>query len=192
LDKGIDAINGVGKLVEGFAVTLDSVIGQAFEDWGTPKNATGNANRSIRSRDMPSSRSTHRKTVAIGANHLVGSQNNAAKEEWGDFDVDNESDFADENTSPQAPNEPNVLFTKTTGVSTQATNGQRNKDKAGRDEVMQWRRRAQILHKELQRLRGHQEQNKKLRYVGHLVVPRTHPVLVFLSVPPMNDVLPSD
>lgn len=39
LDKGLDAINGVGKLMEGFAVTLDSVIGHAFQ--GAPSKAGG-------------------------------------------------------------------------------------------------------------------------------------------------------
>lgn len=37
--QGLDAITGVGKLMESFAMTLDSVIGQAFEEWGTPKSA---------------------------------------------------------------------------------------------------------------------------------------------------------
>lgn len=38
--QGLDAISGVGKLMESFALTLDTVIGQAFEDWGTPKSGT--------------------------------------------------------------------------------------------------------------------------------------------------------
>lgn len=35
LDKGLEAINGVGKLMEGFALSLDNVIGQAFDEWGS-------------------------------------------------------------------------------------------------------------------------------------------------------------
>lgn len=161
LDKGIDAINGVGKLVEGFAVTLDNVIGQAFEDWGTPKNANRNVNRPISNRAKAPVRSTH-------SNQTTGSQvvpppKAVVGEDWGDFDVDNESEFADENSAPQAPSELNVLSTKMTGTSSQAANGQCNRIKAGQDEVLQWRRRAQALQKELQRLRAHQDQYKKLK-----------------------------
>ncbi len=35
--QGIDALAGVGKFMEGFAITLDSVIGQAFEEWGVSR-----------------------------------------------------------------------------------------------------------------------------------------------------------
>lgn len=32
--QGLEAINNVSRLMEGFAITLDNVIEKAFEDWG--------------------------------------------------------------------------------------------------------------------------------------------------------------
>ena len=37
--QGLDAIKGVANLMENFTTTLDGFIGQALEEWGTPKSA---------------------------------------------------------------------------------------------------------------------------------------------------------
>jgi hypothetical protein len=62
--QGLEAINGVGKLMEGFALSLDNVIGQAFDEWGSvpaggrpagqaPGRATNSRQPSVGARRAP-------------------------------------------------------------------------------------------------------------------------------------------
>lgn len=76
--KGVGAFTGVGRLVEDLATTLDTVIVQAFEDWGTPKSAGEQGGRR-----------QHYSEFRHESSRVESSSRQAApaSEEWGDFDA---------------------------------------------------------------------------------------------------------
>lgn len=82
--QSLDAINGVSKLMEGFAVTLDNVIGQAFVDWGTP-SARG-------PRESPSSSRPCGPTPPPAHRQEPSNRKSTEDAGWGDFDVVSESE----------------------------------------------------------------------------------------------------
>ena len=198
LDKGLDAINGMGRLVEGFAVTLDTVIGQAFEDWGTP-NAPGREGK--KKIVKPIGILPARKTSAVTV------QRQEKDSEWGDFDIDDqEGTFIGRSSSfnlsqneedgdvvgeaaamgqkkksvttplrsfpgapaaspPSASQSHYSTFYTPTAPSSQPRNttATTTTTARGSKEVLQWRRRAQILQKELQKLRAQRDEYQKVK-----------------------------
>ena len=147
LDKSIEAISGVGNLFEGFAVTLDTVIGQAFEDWGTPNRAK--ARQTTKSYD----------TTIVVADTMLGGGG------WGDFDLDDsveEDDiwYGDENTSLH-----NVTTAHNT-VPRQAklTPPQKSeKTSTPKNSIANWREKALELQEELRRLKVQQQEFQKIK-----------------------------
>jgi hypothetical protein len=90
LDKGLDAINGVGRLMEGFALTLDNVIGQAFDDWGTPKAAAARKKAALAgSERTPSTAEAPRARLPV-----ADSVSSRRADDWGDFDMESEKENA--------------------------------------------------------------------------------------------------
>ena len=165
LDKGLDAINGVGKLVEGFAVTLDNVIGQAFEDWGTPK-AAGRAGkkkitRPINGRSMTPTVDGHRGNASpTSAAVSVGPK--SPQESWQEFELDEHEGGGGQFRLSENGNTTTPLATAAAadGVLSSIFRGGETAK-----ETHQWRRRAQILQKELQKLRAQRDEYKKVKYV---------------------------
>ena len=164
-DKGLDAFGSMGKLVEGFAVTLDTVIGQAFEDWGTPK-APGREGKKKLLKPvgvLPSS----------SPRQLSSLKTTRDSHQWGDFDVEEEQNeelalLKGGITTPGSATR--SLGAVSIGpASADASNFQRGGTTPGAPaaspftttiipakgqtakEIQLWRRRAQILQKELQK-----------------------------------------
>lgn len=176
----MDAITGVGKLMEGFALTLDSVIGQAFEEWNTlPNGSSGSSKPKGTSRAAPP---PQRQAAAAGGvssssgSALAPRQQGAAPQAaavpagWQDFSIDgkeNDSGVA----AAQAPAPlSRAAGTKAGGGAPGAgprqahmTSFMSKLDAASEQEVQEWRKRAQQLASELQRVRAQQEEYQRLR-----------------------------
>ena len=175
----MDAISGVGKLMEGFALTLDSVIGQAFEDWGAgsgqasgSKSAALSSKRFTSAGDAPGSplqRGARSAAVlAAGEPLRPSAAHNAAATagslDWQDFEAGGGE--GKENTSSsssrrgggrqkQSQQPPHVTSTSTSFMS--------KLDAASEQDVAEWRKRAQQLASELQRVRAQQEEHERLK-----------------------------
>lgn len=87
LDKGLDAINNVGKLMEGFALSLDNVIGQAFEEWGTPKAAARPQPRPAQRPLASVDENTDPRAAPPAAAAAAAPKAHPAAEAWGDFPI---------------------------------------------------------------------------------------------------------
>ena len=194
LDKGLDAINGVGKLVEGFAVTLDTVIGQAFDEWGgtprpskTPLGKNAKNNKITRSSSL-ATKSAAKSVAATGGSGPVTPQA-PQQEAWGDFDVDEREEASanvEEDSAPllsrssktaaaaghdkvsttklaPGPHTPKVPTLNLPGISPAPVPSVAQGSDSAVQEVQQWRRRAQILQKELKKLRAQKDEYQKVR-----------------------------
>jgi hypothetical protein len=106
LDKGLDAINGVGKMMEGLAVTLDSVIGQAFDEWGTPSKDGTPAGARGRSPASVAAQQRQRRARREAEEQQREKIAAAPADGWGDFDV------ADTETKQGAAGRPSVRSTR--------------------------------------------------------------------------------
>jgi hypothetical protein len=176
-DKGLDAFGSMGKFVEGFAVTLDTVIGQAFEDWGTPKAPGREGKKKVLkpvgmlpspTQLSPSSSEAPAQPAARGRN----------SHQWGDFDVEEEHNgelgglltpgsaarsLAAMSIAPASagggraatatPGAP-AASPYTTTIPAKGQTAQ---------EIQLWRRRAQILQKELQKLRAQRDEYQQVK-----------------------------
>lgn len=188
----MDAISGVGKLMEGFAITLDTVIGHAFEDWGTAgAPSSSRATRPVRrppgmapaggsgaSSSAPAA--AERQAVpqlAVAAVASAGGQG-----EWQDFSAPGgdsgsrarQTAGGKENAGGQAaaaagagagaakPRPPSA-GTRQQQQQPHITSFMSKLDAASEHEVAEWRKRAQQLASELQRVRAQQEEYQRLR-----------------------------
>jgi hypothetical protein len=178
-DKGLDAFGSMGKFVEGFAVTLDTVIGQAFEDWGTPK-APGREGKKkvvkpVGLLPSPAQLTSSGRSGADGDGEGLP-RGRSSSHQWVDFDVEEEQGLGSLLTpgsitkslgatsiapvsaggagggcsTPGAP----AASPYTTNISAK---GQTVK------EIQLWRRRAQILQKELQKLRAQRDEYQHVK-----------------------------
>ncbi|KAI3435638.1 hypothetical protein D9Q98_001696 [Chlorella vulgaris] len=154
LDKGIDAISGVGKLMEGFAITLDTVIGQAFEDWGSNLQParSGKGAAQVPGASAPRSGAVRAqpapKRGADAAAHVGAAS--SGKENAGGA-VRAVSKQGEPAAAQPASRQPHI------------TNFMSKIDAASEQEVAEWRRRAQQLASELQRVREQQAEYQRLR-----------------------------
>lgn len=154
----MDAISGVGKLMEGFALTLDHVIGQAFEDWNTgagPGSAGGSARKAAASR---------RAAAAAGASALAPSQPRAELRAAAAHPADDWAAGGKENAGAGDGGAQRARQGAPRGGATAAASSLMSKlDAASEQEVAEWRKRAQQLAGELQRMRAQQEEYQRLR-----------------------------
>lgn len=131
--QGFGAFTNVGKIMEGFAVSLDNVIVQAFEDWGTPKagsngNEHNNGEFDSEAVEQETSMPTSNRKQRI--------------ESWQDFeDGENEENHT-----------PSHRISARPPLSS-----------AARKDAEQWRKRAQILHRELEKVREQQKEFQRLK-----------------------------
>lgn len=178
LDKGIDAIHGVGKLVEGFALSLDNVIGQAFEDWSSQKkslsiadakktnafaihklNTAGNKDK----KDCTASSSEP--SMALDQEEKKVSNDTPAG--WGDFEVDeqfSETDCLDDDRRREK-NKENRIKSGDSGSKTQEISGL---CKHSPGTALQWQRKAQALQRELAAVKNSFKEYEKLRSVSNI------------------------
>lgn len=210
-DKGLDAITGVGKFVEDVAVTLDTVIGQAFEEWGsTPRRSPSYLHKDGRATSPDGSESDRQSPNSSGIHQIqddkiVVRQHNDTSSmfslddwnTWGEFDtarilesrppsrrhtstvcakqmmmiekgypmnVNTTMDGGEK--SPRNKNGKDDAHDEwlVKAVPSSAANGQRSKGKLSEEEH-QWRRRAQILQRELQKVKAHRDEYQRLKYV---------------------------
>lgn len=176
----MDAISGVGKLMEGFAITLDTVIGQAFEDWGTTLQPSRPGKPARRLPGAPSSsgaaaagqRAVVADTSASGAGTLRAEQGarrglDAAGDKENAAGV---ARVAGKQQAPRAAGRHAAVGQGGVPSSRQPhiTSFMSKLDAASEEEVAEWRRRAQQLASELQRVRAQQEEYQRLRWGGSL------------------------
>ena len=173
--QGMDAISGVGKLMEGFAITLDTVIGQAFEDWGSTvqpgragkplrRLAPQTSSASIGTADVQRSAAEPRPSIPATARCKHAG--------WQDFDdegVENSSAASQRSAAPLARAASKQQATvggqgvAAAGRQPRITSFMSKLDAASEHEVAEWRRRAQQLAGELQRMRKQQEEYQCLK-----------------------------
>jgi hypothetical protein len=152
LDKGLGAINGMGKMMEGLAVTLDSVIGQAFDDWGTPIKA-GSAPR----RRTPGSRAAPaggERQARRPSPQKAAPETCTPADAWGDFDIANKEHGSARSAAarPQRRASRGPLAPTPTNLAVDVGKEEEEED------TQQWRRRAQVLQRELQKLKAQHEE----------------------------------
>ncbi|GAB4815425.1 hypothetical protein N2152v2_002471 [Parachlorella kessleri] len=137
LDKGLDAIKGVANLMETFTTTLDGFIGQALEEWGTPKSAE-------RPRPMQPHNScgSSRSSKAAPHQHQHEQQQLARKVEQG--------------AGKGARSIPALKQTHMTAFMSRMTD-------ASEEDIAEWQKRAVGLQAELQKLQSQIEENQRLR-----------------------------
>eukprot|EP00887_Chlorella_sp_A99_P006165 scaffold3.g6165.t1 len=144
LDKGLGAIMGVGKIMEGFALTLDSVIGQAFEEWtASPKLGAA-----------PAVRAPLRATQAVAA----PATRQSAAAAWDDAFEKGSTPSSSGQTEAQEGGRG-----QRRGQQTRVTSFMTKINAASEGEVQEWRRRAQQLAQELQKLKEQQEEYQRIR-----------------------------
>lgn len=148
--QGMDAITGVGKIMEGFANTLDSVIGQAFEDWGT-KAAELVERNPIHARQPAAA--GHAAGPLRPIQPAAGSQAGAG----GTWERGAECS-ADQQAKENAAKRRGVA-----GRQMQVTSFMSKINAASELEVQEWRRRAQQLAQELQLIKEQQEEYQRIK-----------------------------
>lgn len=174
----MDAITGVGKLMEGFALTLDSVIGQAFEEWGTLPS-TGSSSRprgTGRAAPLPqqqaplvggTSSSSSSGSVLAPKQQGAAAQAAAAPAGWQDFSIDGKENVSGAAAAAASSRAAGAKAgSSAAGASARQahmTSFMSKLDAASEQEVQEWRKRAQQLASELQRVRAQQEEYQRLR-----------------------------
>jgi hypothetical protein len=186
----MDAISGVGKLMEGFAITLDTVIGHAFEDWGTAgAPSSSRATRPVRRPPgtapvggigaSSSAPAAERQAVPQPAMHAVASA--SGQDDWQDFSAPGgdsssrtrQAAGGKENAGGQVaaaagagaakPRPPSAGTRQQQQQQPHITSFMSKLDAASEQKVVEWRKRAQQLASELQRVRAQQEEYQRLR-----------------------------
>ena len=160
--QGMDAISGVGKLMEGFALTLDNVIGQAFEDWGPPSGGKCKPAR----RPTASSGSPLQARPQRAARPAPPSQ----PESWQDFSAPGKENAGVAVQPAAATKAPAAAGASSSGRQPHITSFMSKLDAASEQEVAEWRKRAAQLAGELQRMQAQQEEYQRLRCVGGCVL----------------------
>ncbi|PRW59883.1 hypothetical protein C2E21_1370 [Chlorella sorokiniana] len=181
LDKGMDAITGVGKLMEGFALTLDSVIGQAFEEWNTLPSGSSSSSRpqgTGRAAPLPQRHASTAGGISSSSGSALAPRQQqgaapqaaAAPAGWQDFSIDGKENDSGAAPAPApAPSSRAAGAKAGSGASTAGgrqahmTSFMSKLDAASEQEVQEWRKRAQQLASELQRVRAQQEEYQRLR-----------------------------
>ena len=140
--------------MEDFAVTLDTVIGQAFEEWVPSRASTRGS--------PPEGAAPTRPARGTEAGAGGVQQAAVAAEQWGDFDlpsqsgkeraVEGQENQAARGNAPRDPPRPARLTSFMSKI-----------DAASQQDVQEWRLRAQQLANELQRLRMQQEEYQRLQ-----------------------------
>lgn len=179
LDKSLEAITGVGRFVEGFAVTLDNVIGQAIEDWGTPTRAKAHQASEI-GVDNYNNKNGHQQQVdnisRRDGTSPPSSKQLAAIDDWGndddgwgDFGIDDEYEKEEDSSSSmvqqkkkeeqQKSRRSNHTITpfmsRLESVSTDGSSNDKEKN--------EWERKALAMQAELAQLKKQQEDYKRLK-----------------------------
>mgnify|MGYP001810303203 CR=1 FL=1 len=167
----MDAISGVGRLMEGFAITLDTVIGQAFEDWGS--SGAGNPSSSGKPaplrRAPPPGRSAAADSWLDAPQHAPSQPARVGKENGGDNTAGVGAGAAGAATKPrqqQGGGAAAAGSATTSGRQAHMTSFMSKLDAVSEQEVAEWRKRAQQLASELQRVRAQQEEYQRLRWVA--------------------------
>lgn len=173
----------MGRFVEGFAVTLDNVIGQAIEDWGTPTRAKAHQSSEIgvenynnnnngqqplvyANRRDGTSPPSSKQLAAAAAIDDWGNDDNG----WGDFRIDDEYEKEEEDNTfvvqkkkeeQQQKNGKRYNHTITPFMSrleSVSTGGSCN-DK----EKNEWEHKALAMQAELDQLKKQQEDYRRLK-----------------------------
>lgn len=148
--------------MEGFAITLDSVIGQAFEDWGGSQPPPGHKQVPPR---RPAATASHSRTVAGGGKENAGVQAPACKDP-----ALLQSAASRAGPKQQQREQQGATAGRGSGSSSgrqaHITSFMSKLDAVSEQEAAEWRRRAQQLASELQRMRTQQEEYQRLRCVG--------------------------
>ncbi len=172
--QGMDAITGVGKLMEGFALTLDSVIGQAFEEWNTlPSSGSSRPSAAGKlvprpQRHAPTAGGTSSSSALAPKQQAAAPQAATVPAGWQDFSIDGKEN--DSGAAAAAPSSSRAAGAKagsgapvTATRQAHMTSFMSKLDAASEQEVQEWRKRAQQLASELQRVRAQQEEYQRLR-----------------------------
>lgn len=165
--QGMDAISGVGKLMEGFAITLDHVIGQAFEEWNAdapPGTAGGSARKAAASRRAAAGGGGSSGGSALTPSQPRAALRAAAAQPAADW-ADKENAVGGGGGAGGGDGAQRVRQgAPRAGTQTAAAASLMSKlDAASEQEVAEWRKRAQQLAGELQRMRAQQEEYQRLR-----------------------------
>jgi hypothetical protein len=175
--QGMDAISGVGKLMEGFAITLDTVIGQAFEDWGTPSQP-GRAAKPRRpaaatftaapappatsaAAPAPAHPPAPLQPTVPGSSAAAGGLASSGQGDW-----DSLGAFGGKENLRAAAQTSGRQQSAAPSRQPHITSFMSKLDAASEQEVAEWRRRARQLASELQRVRAQQEEYQRLRWVA--------------------------
>jgi hypothetical protein len=153
LNQGLDAINGVGRLVEGFAVSLDNVIGHALDDWA-PVAPAAPGREPKKKMVKPVGVLPPPPPAAAGRGQV--------KDNWDDFDVENEGEAPCSSSSSGRTVAPRRTA-GTPGAPAATPSALPTTSQNAAKEIQQWRRRAQILQKELQKLRAQRDEYLKVK-----------------------------
>lgn len=149
-------LSGVGKLVEDFAVSLDNAIGNVIDEWSTPDKVLGDSRKhedSVLSERGQRSSSPDREIISNAKNEKQ-SPWKTSNAKWSAFDESFDS--------MQTKNEKASFEDKDSWlISTIRSNDSRRVIKP--EEAKQWRRRAQVMQKELFRLRAQKEEWTKVQ-----------------------------
>lgn len=163
----MDAIGSVGRLMEGFAITLDTVIGQAFEDWGGSQPLPGQKQVAPRRPAAAASRSS---TTAAAGKENAGAQAPVSKEPESARGAAGTAGAACKlpQQQEQQASTARTGSGSTGGRQAHITSFMSKLDAVSEQEAAEWRKRAQQLASELQRMRAQQEEYQRLRWVGKL------------------------
>ena len=184
----MDAISGVGKLMEGFAITLDTVIGHAFEDWGTAAGPPGSSRPARLVRRPPgtappagsgaSSSTPAAERQAVPQRATAAAASAAGQDEWQEFSAPGGASGSRARQTAGGKENAVVLAAVPAGAGAAkprpSSAGARQQqphitsfmsklDPASEQEVAEWRKRAQQLASELQRVWA-QQQYQRLRW----------------------------
>jgi len=174
-DKGLGAFGSMGKFVEGFAVTLDAVIGQAFDDWGTPK-APGREGKKRIIKPV----GTLPSPSQLPSSAVEAPPRKSGSHEWGDFNVEEEQNEASVGGMLTPGSAARSLGAVSIAPASSGGGGQGTTITPGAPaaiphsttipargqtakEIQLWRRRAQILQKELQKLRAQRDEYQHVK-----------------------------
>lgn len=151
--------------MEGFAITLDTVIGQAFEDWGGAQPQPGHKQMSG---CQPAPTASSSGIMAAAGKENAGIQSHACKES---AVPQGAASAAEATTQPPQQHGAAVCAgigraASASGRQARITSFMSKLDAVTEQEAAEWRKRAQQLASELQRMRAQQEEYQRLRWLG--------------------------
>ena len=164
LDKGIDAIHGVGKLVEGFALTLDNVIGQAFEDWSSQKKSFSTSNaKTIHESDGTEIGDTNDCPKPVNRLHNDKKKSQVSPAGWGDFEI--EGQCSEDVAATDRLDDIKQKKSRDTTFRYSSNLPEISRDSKKSPDALQWQRRAHALQKELAAMKSSFKEYEQLRSV---------------------------